>query len=185
MSVNESKITSVVFAIDTKDYSGNFEREMCAFVTGQVGECEVGLEFTEDAAEELKSFKWIEEHIVQEADDADSPCLRPCAIWPTPGRVNNGRGGHFDEDKISPEKCWGNHYWPAYESVAIFFDEIPPQDVIDEMIERAKIFALDRPDWMDYQGKKKPITITGFRVLTPSMNQPRKVVHTEVAKYSV
>lgn len=28
--------------INTDSYAGNFEREMCAYVTGEVGECEVG-----------------------------------------------------------------------------------------------------------------------------------------------
>lgn len=31
-----------VFCIKTKEYSGNFERRLCAFLTGQIGECEVG-----------------------------------------------------------------------------------------------------------------------------------------------
>ncbi len=30
-----------LFVIDTDTYAGNFEREMCAYVTGQIGECEV------------------------------------------------------------------------------------------------------------------------------------------------
>lgn len=28
--------------IETDSYAGNFEREMCAFITGEIGECEVG-----------------------------------------------------------------------------------------------------------------------------------------------
>ena len=35
---------SYTIIIDTDEYSGNFEREMCAYCTGQVGECEVGEE---------------------------------------------------------------------------------------------------------------------------------------------
>jgi len=32
--------------IKTSEYTGNFEREMCAFLTGHVGECEVGNDLT-------------------------------------------------------------------------------------------------------------------------------------------
>jgi len=35
------------FIIDTDQYAGNFEREMCAYLTGTVGECGVGDEFAE------------------------------------------------------------------------------------------------------------------------------------------
>ena len=30
--------------VKTNSYAGDFEREYCAYVTGQVGECEVGWE---------------------------------------------------------------------------------------------------------------------------------------------
>jgi hypothetical protein len=32
-----------LFIVDTDSYAGNFERCMCAYMTGQIGECEVGL----------------------------------------------------------------------------------------------------------------------------------------------
>ena len=183
-------VTSVVFAIDTTDYSGNFEREMCAFVTGQVGECGVGDQFIDEALDEIceksnDAYNWLNDHTVQEADDADSPCYRPCSIWPTPGRVNNGSGGHFNEADIKPEECWAGTHWPAYESVAIFFDGVPPKEVIDIMIERAKWFAQNRPDHRSYMGELKPLTITGFRVLEPTLLKPRQVEHKETARYEV
>lgn len=31
-----------LFVIDTDAYAGNFEREMCAYMTGHVGDCAVG-----------------------------------------------------------------------------------------------------------------------------------------------
>ena len=33
-----------IFVIDTDKYAGNFEREMCAFMTGIIGECGIGVE---------------------------------------------------------------------------------------------------------------------------------------------
>lgn len=185
------QVTSVVVAIDTTDYSGNFEREMCAFVTGQVGECGVGEELVEEAQEELaqdtfnNTGEWIEEHIVSEPDDSDCPCCRPCSIWPTPGRANNGSGGHFNEEDLPEEKCFAGTHWPAYESVAIFFDEVPPKEVIDVIIDRAQRFATERPDWKSWKGEKEPLTITRVRVLVPSLVKPRQIDHIEVARYEV
>ena len=37
-----------LFVIDTDSYSGNFEREMCAYCTGQIGDCEVGIEHADN-----------------------------------------------------------------------------------------------------------------------------------------
>jgi hypothetical protein len=39
----------LLFVVDTDTYAGNFEREMCAYITGQVGECEVGEEIAKAA----------------------------------------------------------------------------------------------------------------------------------------
>lgn len=182
-------VTSVVVAIDTNEYSGNFERPMCAFITGQVGECGVGDELIEEALEELaqdtfnNTLEWIEDHIVSESDD--NGCRRPASIWPTPGRANNGRGGHFDADNLPKEECWGNNHWPAYESVAIFFDEVPPKEVIDVMMGRALRFASERPDWRSWQGEKKALKISRIRVLEPKLIKARQIEHVEVARYEV
>lgn len=58
--------------IKTNSYAGNFERELCAFTTGQIGECEVGKKYVERHIEEI-----FEEVIGQEAEDN---CYRPVAI---------------------------------------------------------------------------------------------------------
>ena len=42
-----------LFVIDTDIYAGNFERQMCAYITGQIGECEVGKENAELARQEI------------------------------------------------------------------------------------------------------------------------------------
>lgn len=85
------------FIIDTDSYSGNFERELCAYITGQVGECGVGEEyskiFQEQFPAEYKIFKNLVYHKLKEDE-----CRRPCDIEPTPGRFNHGMGTNFDED---------------------------------------------------------------------------------------
>lgn len=136
----ESKI--VVF--DTTAYAGNFEREMCAFITGQVGECQVGMEVAREIQEDLRHLAWYEHNIVHEADDHG--CERPTYIWPTPGRFNNGYGGHYDdtpEVRATLDARSATANFPAYESVAIFVEALPPEDVLAEMVERAKQFCTD------------------------------------------
>ena len=59
--------------ISTNKYAGNFEREMCAHLTGHVGDCEVGQEYVEDEIETL-----FESVIGNEADDHG--CYRPVAL---------------------------------------------------------------------------------------------------------
>ena len=80
------------FVIDTNQYSGNFERELCAFVSGHVGDCGVGSEAAEQYLAQTKRepLPFIEQH-----RDDDDNCLRPCAIYLTPGWFNDGMGGHF------------------------------------------------------------------------------------------
>jgi hypothetical protein len=70
--------------ISTNKYAGNFERQLCAHVTGQVGDCEVGEEFVEDDIQEM--FEDIVEGVYQEGYS------RPCAIGfysKVPGVTNN------------------------------------------------------------------------------------------------
>ena len=76
-----------VFVVDTDSYSGNFEREMTAHLTGHVGECEVGADLVDENIERIFS------NITQVSDD--NGCWRPCEIYPTPGIYNNGMGFNY------------------------------------------------------------------------------------------
>ena len=156
------------FVIDTNEYSGNFERDMCAFCTGQIGECEVGESFAEDFKDEVgdKAIKdWLDENTYQKSDD--NGCHRPCSIETTPFRFNNGMGKHF-----SSKERWPKGKYPAYESVAFFFYKKPPQNVIDVMKERAMLWEQSS------HGNKYNVTILGFRLIT------EKVIK-EIAEESV
>jgi hypothetical protein len=81
------------FVINTEQYAGNFEREMCAYVTGQIGECGVG-------QEEKKQYK-TETHKQPlsfiEFFCTNSSCMRPVTICPTPEWFNHGEGREFKE----------------------------------------------------------------------------------------
>lgn len=125
-------------AIDTNEYSGNFERAMCAYITGQVGHCGVGKKEALQAEHDLspETLEWFEEHIDQRIDkNANFPCYRPCAIAATPGRVNDGMGKHYDAEKYPQFK------FRAYESVAIFFNKKPTACVFNLVRQRAEAFA--------------------------------------------
>ncbi len=83
-----------VFVVDTEQYAGNFERPLCAYVTGCVGECEVGTEEAERFAAEVPGDNPFEE-IIEDVPDDETACRRPATVWATPGWFNDGMGGHF------------------------------------------------------------------------------------------
>ncbi len=89
-----------LFVIDTEDYSGNFERELCAYITGRVGECGVGDDMAEIFKNEVKDMGEEPFSNVMEEND-EHGCYRPASIYPTPGWYNDGMGGHY---KIGDEK---------------------------------------------------------------------------------
>ena len=107
-----------LFIIDTDTYAGNFWRELCAFVTGQVSECGVGEEAASHTRGEIGNeiLAWFSENVVRETDD--SGCARPVKIWTTPGQ---------------PDDC----------SVAILLDAPPPEKIAALMRGRALTFASD------------------------------------------
>jgi len=144
--------TMWIFVVDTEQYAGNFERQLCAFMTGAIGECGVG-------AEEVEQFnRDLQIPVGTDFADDDHPfsnvasrpddhgCYRPCAIWPTPGWSNDGHGNEvrLEDDAVAK--------FPAYFSVGIFFDPKPSQEQIEIMQARAGKF-------------RKDITITGFRLI--------------------
>ncbi len=73
------------FVVATDSYAGNFERQLCAYITGIVGDCGVG-------EHEADTYPMVE-GTIQQPDD--NHCMRPCAIYPTPGYYNNGMGFAF------------------------------------------------------------------------------------------
>ena len=110
-----------LFVIDTADYAGNFERELCAYITGHVGECEVGA----DAAAKFKVATKLKplSGVIFEQDDHG--CSRPVSIYPTPGWFNNGVGGYFKDTPANQAKAlkayqtyakreWGNSLYHKY-----------------------------------------------------------------------
>jgi hypothetical protein len=108
---------------------------MCAWITGRIGECEVGTEFAELASKELseETDRWFDMNSIRLCDDG---CWRPCSTWGAPGK------------KRGPDL-----------SVAIFFDKRPPPNIIEEMKVRAHSFSPMK-SWIPAK-----INITGFRMI--------------------
>ena len=99
MSVNQPD-DSWAFVIDTDSCAGNFERDMCAFMTGIIGECGVGDDMLPLFNECLTQYGWKEnpfEDIVIQVPD-EHGCFRPTSIYPNPRWSNNGMGKCFRLD---------------------------------------------------------------------------------------
>jgi len=152
MSVDQC--SRFAFVIDTERYAGNFERQMCAYVTGALGECKVGRKERGVFREEVKDHgikDFMMNNIVRCPDDHG--VRRPAYVYPTPGWFNNGLGSHHrdgdekaaraaydsyvqEEKKNQPDSTFDYGKWkgekhPAYMSVAIWMSE-RPSDVILE-----------------------------------------------------
>lgn len=84
-----------LFVIDTEDYAGNFERELCAYITGRVGECGVGEEMAKLFKKEVTDMG--EEPFSNLVYEDDEGCVRPATCYPTPGWFNDGMGGAYQE----------------------------------------------------------------------------------------
>lgn len=103
--------TKYSLLINTNKYAGNFERELTAFCTGIVGECDVGSEFISlYEKEENYDFMDILEHI----PDEDDGCHRPCVCY----NLNN-----------------------KYNSVRVFFNNKPTVEELSIIKRRAKIYC--------------------------------------------
>jgi len=95
-------MSKTIFVIDTDSYAGNFERDMCAYVTGVVGDCCVGEEFAQlyrqETGESESQFGELLEHRVD-----DRGCHRPCSLYPTKGFLYDGEDGEVPEIEFNQE----------------------------------------------------------------------------------
>lgn len=83
-----------ILCLDTDQYAGNFERELTAYCTGAIGDCEVGEDQMEYFFEEVPQefHKAFENKIISLPDEHGTS--RPCITVSTPGWVNNGMMGY-------------------------------------------------------------------------------------------
>lgn len=167
----------LIFVIDTDEYAGNFERQMTAYITGCVGACGVGEDIAEDALKELghTSSDWADGIIIQVPDDHG--CWRPCSIFPTPGWVNDGKGGHFRKG----EKDLETEY-PCYNSVGIYLGEQLDENLLTLLMDRAKkynSYIAEKAKGDDFIYRFRSGNISGFRLIE------EKTTHEELESWSV
>lgn len=79
------------FVIDTNVYTGGFERQLCAFVTGHIGDCKVG---KKEADIYLETHEPIRNVLQVENENG---VARPVEIYPTPEVWNNGLGFSYKD----------------------------------------------------------------------------------------
>lgn len=84
--------------VETNSYAGNFEREMCAFMTGHIGDCEVGLQ-----EQKMYLEKYIPIEDVSHMPD-EHGCHRPVVIVCTPNCKNHEAFEIFLGDDETPSK---------------------------------------------------------------------------------
>ncbi len=135
-------------------YVGNYLREFCAFVTGAIGDCEVGERMVELYQEHHPSgtpFCGLSDRTVREPDDGG--CRRPVSIY------------HDVEADVNPG-----------ESLIIFLQTVPDYDELELIVSRAKEFCEERPDWESYMGDRKPLTLKGIRLISNKVERVIKDV---------
>ena len=171
-------MTRFLFVIDTDSYSGNFNREMCAYVTSKWDQATHGDKQAAIAEKEIPEdiLAYFDEHVIacSEAVD-DFQAYVHQIIYPTPGYWNDGHGHH------SKGKAPGGvSSYPAYQSVAVFFNEMPPKNVVDLMIKRAQKFCEGHLNIID---EPEPIEFLGIRVLQESIQIFERFVWSEKDYY--
>jgi hypothetical protein len=91
-----------IFIIDTDSYAGNFEREMCAYITGVTGDCKVGDEFSDIYLKETKEKESSFLELLEQRPD-EHGCCRPCSIWLTKEWLYDGKDGEVKEEEFNAE----------------------------------------------------------------------------------
>lgn len=141
--INTTSEIQYAFIVDTNKYAGNFEREMTAYCTGQVGECGVGDDEAERFVEAMNDVIYdgdplpevLDEYIQHRPDD--NYCHRPCAITQSPDGIDESMA-----------------------SVAIYFFELP-DDIIPIIKKRAYEYgALNNIEIKGFRLEKEIIVTT-------------------------
>lgn len=93
---------TTIFIVDTEQFAGNFVHEMCAYITGRVGDNMQGDKFAQMYEEETNKHP-----LSNVVDVLNHNYHSPCSVWATPGWFNNGMGGVF---KRGQEQAAIQHY---------------------------------------------------------------------------
>jgi hypothetical protein len=131
-----SNETKWLFVIDTNEYAGNFERQLCAFLTGRTGDCEVGQEQADMFNEEYDINESLFDNVIDVM--GDDGCNRPVQIWQNP------------------------KHDMKYTSVGIWFESKPTKEQIKLIKKRVKLYCKNLPkSYSNPEG----LLIEGFRII--------------------
>lgn len=171
-----------IFVVDTDEYAGSFERDLCTYCTGIVPQYaadyfeDIAVQFKKEYPEWVDYFdKKIAEIVLEEEREAV-----PASIFPTPGYFNDGLGHVYKESEKGSDYIIENYNkifnklrpaipntgpgeYPAYNSVAIYFSDELSDEAKEFLIKRAKKFALKAKEISKYLDS---INIINFRYLT-------------------
>lgn len=154
---------SHVVVIHTDSYAGNFERRLCAYATGGIGDCEVGEEYREMFNDEMADCQFFHNGEMVDftsiADDylehvSDDGCYRPVRIC------------RATDDPKAPSN-----------SVMIFFnqwDDDLTSSVLPVIRERAIEFAKTYRSWS--QAPITPFNILDVEVIQIGHEEPTQFV---------
>ena len=156
----------LTLAIDTDSYSGNFERQMFAFITGRGDTPDGATNSNHDHYLKLAEAGWFDEVLddlldVRLNDPGDDGYHRAyVSITPTPGFFGND-GTHYEDNEKNRRKFSEKKRYPAFQSVAIFLQRLPTTEELEHIKKRAHLFA-DLPKKNAWDSRPK---ILGFRLL--------------------
>jgi len=152
--------STYIFVIDTEQYAGYFERELCAWCTGRKEEYfhEWTLGYADECVK-LKPVQWFDDLLNNSYRHPDAEHDTIVHIEPTPGWWNDGMGKHY-RDGEGPDK---KDKYPAYLSVGISFYDRPTDEQLEFMMKRARAFEKEQPEGCI--GRRTKIDVTGFRLL--------------------
>jgi len=140
--MNDFIIPSYLFVVDTSNYAGNFEREMCAYMTGVIGDCGKGDKEADIATTEIPiELKYELDDLIMLVPD-EHGCCRPVTIYPSKDKTDE------------------------YRSLAISMDEKPSKKIIQLLKYRAQKYAMAKPcleEWNKHNLDN--LKILGFRLV--------------------
>lgn len=88
-----------LFIVDTNAYAGNFERDMCAYMTGKVGDCGKG-----EKKAEIYHTEETEDFIDILSVPDDKGCRRPVSMWDSPDGDSNSVAIYFNPSRPPTRK---------------------------------------------------------------------------------
>ena len=99
--------------VETNMHTNVFDRQCCAFLTAQYGECEIGKEIAVIERKNIRHIDWWDEHVKRQADN---------------------------EGVYRPVVTLGEEDTNSNNALAIFIKHVPTEAVWNEFLERLKLF---------------------------------------------